>query len=515
MIKRTLKCLFSCILVLVVCALSITAQDAGQVLRVSVGYSTLKNSAENLSPEKRAEVERLGKLAQEATVARKYGDALKHYYHAIALLRSSEWTPEAALSSSITVKLDRAVIAPSESVKINIGQIFSLDEKIQGKVSGSIELLAAQGNDTLKVIKSIEAIDADFFANPAVIDIAIPEMEPGKYRVALKLKSAIASQPVTKTVTVHIERGLAASFTAAKNRAGVIENKLKSEGKEALVAAIPSARYRINLIDMANSGEIQLDRINFRDELKEASFILDELEVGRDPFSSRRGDFRKAYLSKVDSTLQPYRIFVPSGYDGSKPMPLIIALHGMGGDENSYFDGYGAGAFKVEAEKRGYIVACPKGRQPASMYLGSAEKDVMDVLEEVKRAYRIDADRIYMTGHSMGGYGTWSVAMNYPQVFAALAPIAGGGNPGGMGKISHIPQLVVHGDNDKTVQVERSRVMVEAAKKLNVKLKYLEISNGDHITVAHRTFKDVFDWFDAHRRLSREEKAAAAGSKSN
>lgn len=492
-----------------------TAQDAGQVLRVSVGYNTYKNSAENLSPEKRAEAEKFGKMAQEATAAQKYGDALKHYYHAIAIFRGLEWTPEIALSNALTVKLDRVVIAPSESLKLKIGQIFALDEKPQGKMSGSIELLTTQGGDMVKTIKSIEAMDANFFATPAVIDVSVPEIEPGKYRVALKLKSATATEPITKTITVHIERGISASFAAAKDRATTIENKLKGAVNEALVAAIPSARYRINLVDMANAGEIQIDRINFRDEIKEANSILDELDAGRDPFTSRRGDFRKAYLSKVDNTLQPYRIFIPSSYDGSKPFPLIIALHGMGGDETSYFDSYGPGAFKVEAEKRGYIVACPKGRQSASMYMGSAEKDVMDVLEDVKRAYRIDTDRIYMTGHSMGGYGTWSVSMNYPHVFAALAPVAGGGNPGGMSKISHIPQLVIHGDNDKTVPVERSRVMVEAAKKLNVELKYIEIPKGDHITVALRTFKDVFDWFDTHSRASKNEKAATAGSKSN
>ena len=182
----------------------------------------------------------------------------------------------------------------------------------------------------------------------------------------------------------------------------------------------------------------------------------------------------------MDQTLQPYRLFIPLSYDGSKPFPLIIALHGMGGDENSYFDEYGPGAFKVEAEKRGYIVLCPKGRLPASMYLGSAEKDVLDVIAEGQRAYRIDVNRIYLTGHSMGGFGTWSVAMNHPQVFAALAPVAGGGDPMGMSKIAHIPQLVVHGDNDQIVSVERSRLMVEAAKKLNVELKYLEIPGGDH-----------------------------------
>lgn len=207
-----------------------------------------------------------------------------------------------------------------------------------------------------------------------------------------------------------------------------------------------------------------------------------------------------AYRSKVDNTLQPYRLFVPANYDGGKPYPLILALHGMGGNENAYFDGYEKGQFKVYAEQRGYLVVCPKGRGPASMYAGDAATDVLDVLAEVRRAWNIDPDRIYLTGHSMGAYGTWSLAMANPDVFAALAPVAGGGNPAWVDKIAHIPQLVVHGDADKTVPVERSRAMVEAGKKAGAQIKYIEIPGGDHITVAARTFQEVFDWFDAHRR---------------
>jgi len=134
------------------------------------------------------------------------------------------------------------------------------------------------------------------------------------------------------------------------------------------------------------------------------------------------------------------------------------------------------------------------------MYAGPAETDVLDVVAEVRRAYRIDPGRIYLTGHSMGGYGTWSVAMSHPELFAAIAPVSGGGNPAGMAKIAKIPELVVHGDDDKTVSVEQSRKMVSAAKALGVEIKYVEIAGGDHLSAALRTFTDVFDWFDAHKR---------------
>jgi predicted esterase/ribosome maturation factor RimP len=501
--------------VLITCLASTQAQDAGQVLRLFVGYNTLKNSTA-MSAEKRAEVERLGTLAQEANRQGHYGEAMKHYYHAMAIMRGQPWDYVRAMTASLTVQLDRALLEPNQSLQLKLGQLFTLDQKPTGKLSGSILLLKAQGPPEaapVATIKTIDSIEPDFATHPFATQITVPDVEDGNYRVVVRLRPE-ASEPITKSVVVHIERGLAARFAAAKVRAAGIEAKLKASGKDSLLAALATAEYRISLFDLANASQISPDRIKFGEELKEANAMLDVLSAGRDPLAARRGDFKKAYRSKVDNTLQPYRIFVPSNYDGSKPFPLIVALHGMGGDENSYFDLYANGAFKVEAERRGYIVVCPKGRHPASMYLGAAEQDVMDVIAEVRRAYRIDPDRIYMTGHSMGGFGTWSIAINHPDLFAAIAPVAGGGDAASVAKIAHIPQLVIHGDDDKTVSVERSRQMVEAAKKAGAEVKYIEIPKGDHITVAARTFKDVFDWFDSHRRNG-AVKSAAAGSKTN
>jgi predicted esterase len=508
MIKTTQRFLLVC-LVLTLCCYVAAAQDAGQVLRLSVQYNTLKNSSK-MSDEVRAEVGRLEKLAQEANAARRYGEAIKHLSQASVILRGQSWTAACALSSALTVKLNRAVLEPAETAQLQLGQIFSLDDKSDVALKATVELFPMQGTESPITLKTVVNISAGVLVPPASIPVSIPDVPPGNYRLSLTLQFADAAEPVNKTAVVHIERGLAAKFKAAKEEALKIENRLRAENKEALLAALPTASYRIRLFEMASASEINFTRIDFTQELKEASALLEQLKAGLDPFRSQRGDFRKAYLSKVDNSLQPYRLFVPASYDGSKAYPLIIALHGMGGDENSYFDQYAQGGFKTDAEKRGYLVACPKGREPASMYTGSAERDVMDVLAEVRRAYRIDSDRIYLTGHSMGGYGTWSVAMNHPEIFAALAPVAGGGNPSTMAKIAHIPQLVVHGDNDKTVPVERSRVMVEAAKKLGVELKYIEIPGGDHVTVAARTFKEVYDFFDTHRRKSADAKAAGA-----
>ena len=504
------------IALVIACSAAVLAQDSGQVLRVSVGYGTMKNTPSvmaKLTPEAKAEVDKLGEMARAANSEARYGDALKHLYHAMALMRGTEWTPARALTSALTVKLDRAMLDPADKVAIRIGQMYALDEKLSTKLSGSISLLKSKGDETVKDLKKLDSLDPDFIAHPLSSEVVIPDVEAGNYRVVVRIEAA-GVEPIVKYATVHIERGLAADFAAAKARAAKIQESLKTKNRDGLVAAVPSADYRLSLFELARAGEINFDRIDFRATLKEATSMLDTLEAGNDPFAARRGEFKKAYRSKIDSTLQPYQVFVPAGYDKSKAFPLVIALHGMGGDENSYFQAYAQGAFKVEAEKHGYLVACPKGRKPASMYIGDAEKDVMDVIAEMRRDYNIDPDRIYLTGHSMGGYGTWSVAMNHPEVFAAIAPVSGGANnPAAMSKIAHLPQLVVHGDTDPTVPVERSRVMVAAGKKLGAEIKYIEVPGGDHGSVVAPTFKDVFEWFDTHRRKTAEAKAAGAASK--
>jgi len=508
--KRTLRTALWALLL----ATALCAQDAALVLQRSVGYGTLKNST-TLTAEKRAEVEAIEAQTRAASAAGRYGEALKFMAKASAAIRGQEFTPLRALDAALVCKLDRAVLEPGQTFEVRLSQYFPLDEKPAAKLAATVVLLSVPSEEGGKpvetTVKTVADLTPDWNATPQAIKLTVPQLPDGAYRLAVTLAPSDASekdQPVRKFVAVRLAGGVSANVQAAKARVTQVRTKLA--GKDALLSELPTAEYRLQLFDLVNAGEVDPTRLDFTQELKDVAAALDALEAGRSSLAARRGDFRRAYLSKVDNTLQPYRAYIPNSYDGSKEFPLVIALHGMGGNENSYFDGY-RGSFKVEAEKRGYLVACPKGRLPASMYTGTAEQDVLDVLAEMRQAYRVDPQRIYLTGHSMGGYGTWSVAMNHPEMFAALAPIAGGGSPAGMTKIAHIPQIVIHGDNDKTVPVERSRVMVEAGKKAGAEIKYVEVPGGNHVSIAAPAFPDIFDWFENHKRPAAQ--AVSAGSK--
>jgi predicted peptidase len=124
----------------------------------------------------------------------------------------------------------------------------------------------------------------------------------------------------------------------------------------------------------------------------------------------------------------------------------------------------------------------------------------MEVLRMVRERYKIDDNRIYLLGHSMGAIGTWLLGPKYPNIWAALAPISGAGDPASIEKTRDIPEIVVHGDADNVVPVGSSRVMVAAMKKLGVEVKYIEVPGGGHGDVPAPNMGAIFDFFDTHRK---------------
>lgn len=229
----------------------------------------------------------------------------------------------------------------------------------------------------------------------------------------------------------------------------------------------------------------------------------------KDPFKDRTGDFERHYLLEDAGEIMPYRVYVPTGYKAKRKHPLIVALHGLDGNEDSMVSQmYG---MKPLAEDRGYIIAAPMGFRPDGGYGGYgngpanrnarfSEQDVMEVLQRMQDDYNIDPQRIYLMGHSMGGIGTWNMASRHPNIWAALGPIAGFADPAIVEKIHHIPQIVVHGDNDTTVPVTGSQRMVEALRAKEATVEYIEVPGGGHSDIAPANMSNIFDFFDAHKR---------------
>jgi predicted peptidase len=185
----------------------------------------------------------------------------------------------------------------------------------------------------------------------------------------------------------------------------------------------------------------------------------------------------------ADGKEAKYVLFVPQDYEGSKPSPLILFLHGSGesGTDGKKQAEVGLGkAIRKRAKDFPFLVIFPQSQKRTWRAAAPDAQRALDILAAVQKEYKVDAKRIYLTGLSMGGFGTWSLAAKYPERWAAIVPICGGGNPQDAPAIKHIPCWCFHGDADKAVSVARSRQMITALKEAGGSPEYNEYAGVGH-----------------------------------
>lgn len=175
-----------------------------------------------------------------------------------------------------------------------------------------------------------------------------------------------------------------------------------------------------------------------------------------------------------------FLLSLPEGYfdDTIKKWPLLIFLHGSGerGLDVEKVKTHGPPKLIDAGKKFPFIVVSPQAVKPYSW----EPDNVFHLIRFIKNAYHIDNDKVYLTGLSMGGFGTWATAMKYPQEFAAIIPICGGGDTADAWKLRHIPIRCFHGALDKSVPVERDAEMVNAVKKYNGDVLFTVYPDADH-----------------------------------
>jgi len=198
-----------------------------------------------------------------------------------------------------------------------------------------------------------------------------------------------------------------------------------------------------------------------------------------------------------------YLLSKPEGYeaDAARKWPLVIFLHGSGerGSDLELLKKHGPPKLIAAGQKFPAVIAslqCPTGE----LWNPHGVKAVTDHLIQTER---IDAQRVYLTGLSMGGFGTWETAFEYPKTYAAIAPICGGAGVRWVTaeRIQHLPCWIFHGDKDGAVPVENSRKIFDALKKLGAPVK-LTIYPG----VGHDSWTQTYDnpefweWLFAQKR---------------
>lgn len=197
---------------------------------------------------------------------------------------------------------------------------------------------------------------------------------------------------------------------------------------------------------------------------------------------AKTGFVPKSYKN-ADGTTSEYVVFVPHAYDGTKEFPVILFLHGAGetkgGTKMPVEQGLGPHVKRNEKTFPAFVVI-PQSEKRTWKADSDDGKRAIAMLDATQKEYKTDGTRQYLTGLSMGGYGTWSVAAAYPERWACMVPVCGGGDPKDADKIKGIPCWCWHGDKDTAVKVEKSREMIEALKKAGADPKYTELEHVGH-----------------------------------
>jgi len=198
-----------------------------------------------------------------------------------------------------------------------------------------------------------------------------------------------------------------------------------------------------------------------------------------------------------------YLLFLPKSY-GENPQqkwPLILFLHGAGerGDDIELVKVHGIPKIVEQKEDFPFIAVSP---QCPKFSWWTAEIEALNaLLDEILETYAVDENRVYLTGLSMGGYGTWHLAMMYPERFAAIAPICGGGDPERASVLKNVPAWVFHGGKDTVVSPEESEKMVDALKTLSGDVQFTLYPEVGHDSWTETYDNpELYEWFLKHKR---------------
>jgi predicted peptidase len=243
-----------------------------------------------------------------------------------------------------------------------------------------------------------------------------------------------------------------------------------------------------------------------------------------------KGDQRRTYRFPGTETDLPFRVYVPTTWDGKANLPLVLMLHGGGSKESAYLDQNNKQLLKL-AEDHTYLLVSPLGWSPLGAYgtclrlpavfgqaeaaaqqratacvkdaqtLERSEQDVINVLEMVLNEYPVDRGAMFLAGHSMGSGGTWYLGAKYSEYWKAIAPMSGPfveQSTYPWDRIRKMPVFMTEGTG-ATPSLAGSRVMQEWMKAQGFPLEYMEV-DADHGRMVPLVLPATFDFFDRQRK---------------
>ena len=219
--------------------------------------------------------------------------------------------------------------------------------------------------------------------------------------------------------------------------------------------------------------------------------------------------FEKRTFTHARAQLK-YLLFKPKGFDAQRSYPLVLSLHG-GAPRHRFEDlvepylpglAYGPGRFVSDDTQDTHPCFLLVPWSDTTDWNTEKLALVIELMNALQKEFKIDSKRIYVTGQSMGGFGTWSAITQYPDRFAAAVPICGGGEPNEAAKAKDVPIWAFHGTADNVVPASYTRQMITALHAVGAKPLYWEYQGADHSGTAERAYcePDLVSWMFGHAK---------------
>ena len=329
---------------------------------------------------------------------------------------------------------------------------------------------------------------------PASLELPLPEIADDEDLVLESTttpvdgdgEAAEFAPAITRRSAVSLVRDLASRCEALEG----VEQRARASGSSTAAATV--AHYARMLRTLAKGRALETD-VPAAALLSEAEAIARHLDEGAGPYFAgvRTGERWWIHLAVPrddDGAEQivPIRLWTPPFREAGERAPLVVALHGAGGSENMFFDGYGDGLACRLAAERGWAFVAPRTQ--------TASTTLVAMVDELARRYPIDSDRVVLLGHSMGAAKVVDLLQVAPGRFSAAAPMGGGGRVRRGAALDELPVFVGCGSRD---------FALDGARALHRKLERsgaqasLRIYEGiEHLTIVQIALPDVYAFFD-------------------
>lgn len=485
------------------------AQALTSITSLYVSYSSRKVTM-NPTGELKARIDSVDRDLQLASRLGQSSQVRRLLAKGNTMLSGRPWTAETDFANSLLLRTETSVAESQSPLVVRLEQLYAptieLTRALNARATLTMRAPGSAPNAAPTVVKALGefvGVSRDLRESPFAMEFDVHDVADGRYVLSVEVMDSSRTLG-TASLSVMLRKGLS----------GVVA-KLESAASRAPTSLRAELLFPVDRLRKVNRGDLELRTWDAARDFAAADSVMTAVVAKRDPFLGRTGDMKRHYMLDSAKEVMPYRVYVPKSYSSKTPAPVMVALHGLGQTEDSFFEAYGK-SLPALAEQHGYILVAPLGFRVDGGYgwgvatppldpmakrsSALSELDVMQALAQVRAMYNIDPSRIYLMGHSLGAIGTWKLAAKYPDLWAALGVFSGQGAPTTVPLFKHIPEFVVHGDNDPTVNVRGSRTMVDALKANGVDVTYIEVPGGNHSNVVEPNFVGMIQFFNARRK---------------